>query len=163
MAQGEERDPSGNPFFEPDWGTPFGAPPFARIRPEHYEPAFARGLEAHRAEIAAIAEAADPPTFANTIEALERSGADLRRVSSTFFNLTGSDTNEALQAIERKVAPELARHRSALFLNGALWARVDALDGAGLDPEQARVLERYKTIFRRAGAARTAAPPTTGR
>ena len=148
MTQGD-----GNPFFEPDWQTPFGVPPFARIGPEHYEPAFARGLEAHRAEIATIADGAEPPTFANTVAALERSGRELRRVSSTFFNLTGSDTNEALQAIERRVAPDLARHRSALFLNGALWARVDALDAAGLDPEEARVLERYKTIFRRAGAA----------
>ena len=143
-----------NPFSEPVWDTPHALPPFERIRPEHYLPAFDRALTAHEDEIDAIAGNPEAPSFANTLVALELSGAALRRVSSTFFNLTGAHTNPELQAIERAMAPRLARHRSALFLNDALHARVRALPDADLSPEEARVLERYRTIFRRAGADR---------
>ncbi|WP_298963372.1 M3 family metallopeptidase [uncultured Methylobacterium sp.] len=145
-------DHAPNPFSEPAWTTPHGLPPFERIAPAHYEPAFERALDDHAAEIAAIAGNPEPASFANTVEALERSGAGLRRVSSTFFNLTGSHTNPDLQQVERSVAPRLARHRSALFLNPDLWARVRAVPEDGLSEEQARVLDRYRTIFRRAGA-----------
>ncbi|RVU21065.1 M3 family metallopeptidase [Methylobacterium oryzihabitans] len=145
-------DHAPNPFSEPAWTTPHGLPPFERIAPAHYEPAFERALDDHAAEIAAIAGNPEPASFANTVEALERSGAALRRVSSTFFNLTGSHTNPDLQQVERSVAPRLARHRSALFLNPDLWARVRAVPEDGLSEEQARVLDRYRTIFRRAGA-----------
>ncbi|MFE1602906.1 M3 family metallopeptidase [Methylobacterium sp. ID0610] len=141
-----------NPLAEPVWTTPHGLPPFERILPAHYEPAFAAALAAHGAEIAAIADDPEPPTFANTIAALERSGQALKRVSGVFFNIAGSHTNPELQAVERIMAPRLARHRSALFLNGALWARVTAIGAGGLTEEEARVLDRYRTLFRRAGA-----------
>ncbi|MEH3145293.1 MAG: M3 family metallopeptidase [Methylobacterium frigidaeris] len=149
---GLTQDHAPNPFSEPAWTTPHGLPPFERIVPAHYEPAFARALDEHAAEIAAVAGNPEPASFANTVEALERSGAALRRVSSTFFNLTGSHTNPELQQVERVVAPRLARHRSALFLNPDLWARVRAVPEDGLSEEQARVLDRYRTTFRRAGA-----------
>ena len=144
-----------NPFFTP-WTTPFGLPPFERIAPEHYRPAFDRALEAHIGEIEAIAGDAAAPSFANTVEAMERSGRELRRVAAVFFNLAGSDSNDALQAIEREIAPRLSRHRSAIYMNEALYRRVAALfdrrDELGLDAEEARVLDRYHTHFVRAGA-----------
>ncbi|MGY2050308.1 M3 family metallopeptidase [Methylobacterium sp. JK268] len=144
--------PSGNPLLEPVWATPHGLPPFEAIAPAHFEPAFTEALAAHEAEIAAIAGQPEPATFANTVAALERSGQILKRVGGVFFNVAGSHTNPDLQAVERAMAPRLARHRSALFLNGTLWERVKAIDPAGLSAEEARVLDRYRTHFRRAGA-----------
>jgi peptidyl-dipeptidase Dcp len=144
-----------NPFFVP-WSAPFEIPPFERIAPDHFRPAFDRALATHDAEIAAIADDGSPPSFKNTVDAMERSGRDLRRVSAVFFNLAGSHTNDAIQAIEREMAPLLARHRSAIYMNEALYGRFAALFGEreslGLSPEQARVLDRYHTIFVRAGA-----------
>ena len=143
-----------NPLLRP-WTGPFEAPPFAEIEPAHFRPAFDAALAANVAEIDAIAKNPDAPSFANTIEALERSGADLDRVSSVFFNLAGSDSNDALQAIERAMAPILSRHSSSIYLDADLFRRIDDLwarrDTLGLSPEQARVLERYHTIFSRAG------------
>jgi peptidyl-dipeptidase Dcp len=147
--------PDANPLFE-TWTTPFEAPPFERIAPEHFRPAFERALAEQKAEIAAIAGTTAEPSFDNTLAALERSGRLLRRVGATFFNLVGAHSNEALQAIERELAPVLSKHRSEIFMNEALFRRVAALyarrDELGLTPEQARVLERYHTIFVRAGA-----------
>ena len=144
-----------NPFDAAPWSTPHGLPPFEAIRPEHYVPAFASALKAHEAEIAAIAGDAAPAGFDNTVAALERAGQALDRVASVFFNLTGSTTSPELQAIERAVAPQLARHSSAISLNPDLWARLSAIDpeAEGLDAEQRRVLDRYRTRFRRAGAS----------
>ena len=105
-----------NPLLQ-DWATPFGAPPFEAIAPEHFRPAFDAGMAAQRAEIDAIAGDPAEPGFGNTIDALELSGRGLRRVSAVFFNLTGSHTNDALEAIQLEVAPVLARHRNAIFLN----------------------------------------------
>ncbi len=146
--------------FLTTWTTPFGLPPFAAIAPEHYRPAFEAAIAAHRSEIDAITANPEAPTFANTIEAMERAGRLLDRVASVFFNLTSADTSDALEAIEMEVAPVLSRHRSAISLNEALFARIDAVakavaaadDRCGLDAEQQRVLERYHTGFRRAGA-----------
>ena len=144
-----------NPLLQP-WTEPFEAPPFDRIEPGHFRPAFDVALKDHRAEIDAIAANPALPTFANTIEALERSGRSLDRVAKVFFNLTGAATNDELQAIEREIAPVLARHRSDIYLSEALFKRIDALeadeDKLGLSPEQARVLERYHLDFTRAGA-----------
>ena len=135
----------------------FGLPPFAAVKPEHFHPAFDAALAAHRAEIATIAADKAAPSFANTVEALERSGQDLNRVSSLFFVLGGADTNDALEAVEREVSPLLARHANALYLNRELYARIDQLwrrrAELGLSAEQGRVLERYRTRFVRAGAA----------
>ncbi|HUB85251.1 MAG TPA: hypothetical protein VL971_06120, partial [Rhizomicrobium sp.] len=104
-----------NPFFE-DWATPFGSPPFDRIKAEHFAPAFTRALAEHAREIAAIADQTAPPTFANTITAMEKSGRLLTRVELVFFNLASADSNDELQAIERDMAPVLARHANAIYL-----------------------------------------------
>lgn len=146
---------SDNPLLSA-WSTPFGLPPFADIRPQDYFAAFDIAMAEARAEIDAIAGQADAPTFDNTIGAMETSGEALTRVSRTFYNLTGAHTNPELQAIEREMAPKLAKHGSETLLNPKLAARVFALwdQRAGLDltPEQARVLERYQLMFTRAGA-----------
>jgi peptidyl-dipeptidase Dcp len=140
-----------NPFFE-TWTAPFGAPPFDRIKPEHIRPAYDRALAEHAAEIVAIAGDPAPPSFQNTIVALEDSGQLLRKVEAVFWNLAGSHTNDALQAIERDISPVLAKHWNAVYLNAKLFARIDALMGAGLGGEELRVLERYHLDFVRAGA-----------
>jgi len=146
---------AGNPLTA-DWAGAFALPPFAAIAPEQFRPAFDQALAAHRAEIDAIAGDQAAPSFDNTIAALERGGRLLDRVSSVFFVLAGADTGDAIEAIERAVAPLLARHANTLYLNTALFARIDALyrprDDLGLDPEQDRVLQRYHTRFVRAGA-----------
>ena len=147
---------SKNPF-DAEWSTPFGAPPFADIRPEHFRPAFDAALARHRDEIAAITQHAEQATFANTVDALELSGAALRRVSDVFFNLAGAHTNDELQAIERDIAPVLAQHWNAIFLDENLFRRIADLRQReaelGLTAEQARVLERYHVAFIRKGAA----------
>jgi peptidyl-dipeptidase Dcp len=145
-----------NPLLA-DWSSrPFATPPFERIRPEHFGPAFEAALAAHDAEIAVIRATPGEPDFANTIEALERAGRTLGRVSDAFFCLAGADTNDAIEAIERDISPKLAAHFSRIYLDTALFGRVDALfrrrGTLGLSAEQDRVLERYHLAFRRAGA-----------
>src|SRR5215469_2882928 len=141
------------------WDTPFAEPPFPTIGPEHFGSAFDAAFAAHRGEIAAIAAQPAPPTFDNTVTALERSGRTLARVSAAFFALVGAHSNEALLALERDIVPRLTAHWDAIHMNQALFARLAALhrDPAGLDAEQARVLERYFVTFRRAGAGLDAA------
>ncbi len=143
------------------WTTPDGVPPFDCIRPEHFRPSFAQALAEHEAEIAAIEANPAPPSFANTIEALELSGRALERVNNVFHVLAGADTSDALLAIEREMSPLLARHWNKINTSAALFRRVDALmrlaETSGLNAEQKRVLERYHTGFRRAGAALDAA------
>jgi len=144
-----------NPFFEP-WDTPFELPPFERIMPEHFPAAFDRGMAEQMAEIAAIAGSPEPPDFANTIEALERSGALLRRVGRVFNNLTSSATNPALDAIDRDYAPKRAAHRIKIMLDPELFARIDGLwrerDKLNLAEDQRRLLERHHLNFVRSGA-----------
>ncbi|MBO9591242.1 M3 family metallopeptidase [Devosia sp.] len=144
-----------NPFFE-EWATPFGVPPFAEIKTEHFKPAYEAALKAHEAEIAAIASDKNEPSFENTIVALERSGAQLDRVDLVFSQLASANTNDTLQGIERDLAPVVARHWNAIFLNPALFVRIDALyenrAELGLDAEALRVLERYHLDFVRSGA-----------
>ena len=144
-----------NPFFE-SWTAPFGAPPFDRIEPAHFRPAYDRALDEHKREIAAIAGNSATPSFANTIIALEKSGEMLRRVEHVFHNLAASHTNDALQDIERAMAPRMAQHSNEIHLNADLFARIDALYRTratlGLDAEETRVLERYHLDFVRAGA-----------
>ncbi|MBK8097140.1 MAG: M3 family metallopeptidase [Planctomycetes bacterium] len=142
-----------NPFAQPS-PLPFQAPPFDRIRDEHYLPAFVEGMRQQAVEIAAIVRSG-APTFANTIEALERSGALLTRVRRVFFNLTESHTNPAIQKVQSEVAPMLARHADDIFLDGALFARVRAVHDARAtlgDPEQVRLVDRIHTDFVRNGA-----------
>jgi peptidyl-dipeptidase Dcp len=144
-----------NPFFE-TWTTPFGLPPFDRIRPEHFPPAFDRGMAEQSAEIAAITGSVEAPSFANTIEALERSGRLLDRVSRVFFNLDASNADDALEAVARDYAPKLAQHQTRIALDPALFARIAELHARrgelGLAADQLRLLERYHLRFVRAGA-----------
>lgn len=145
-----------NPLLAP-WSGDFELPPFTQIKAEHFRPAFDRALAEHRAEIAAIAENQAEPSFENTIAALEKSGRELERVANVFFALAGANTSDEIEAIERDVSPLLARHNNAFYLNPALYSRIAGLherrSALGLNPEQARVLERYHTRFVRAGAA----------
>ncbi len=143
-----------NPLLA-DWTAPFALPPFAAIEPGHFRPAFDAAIAEARAEIAAIAADPAPPDFANTVEALERSGRLLDRVAGVFFNLLGADASDALEAIQREVAPQLARLSSDTLTDPALFARVDAVaqgDRSGLTPEQDRVLTLTHRRFVRAGA-----------
>ncbi|MGB6444568.1 MAG: M3 family metallopeptidase [Xanthobacteraceae bacterium] len=146
----------GNVFFAA-WATPDGVPSFDAIGPEQFRPAYARALAEHTAEVAAIAANPEPPTFDNTIAPMERSGRALDRVGNVFHLLAGAHTNDALLEIEREVAPQLARHWNAINTNAVLFKRIDTLmqDAEKLDltAEQKRVIERYHTGFRRAGAA----------
>jgi peptidyl-dipeptidase Dcp len=139
-----------------DWTTPDGVPPFDAIKPEHFRPAYARALADHEAEIAVIKADPATPSFDNTIGALELSGGALTRVESVFQMLVSAHANDALLAIEREIAPLTAVHWNKINTDAALFARVDALmrqaGTLSLTAEQARVLERYHTGFRRAGA-----------
>ena len=144
-----------NPLLAP-WEAALGLPPFTAIRPEHFAPAFAQALAAHRAEIDAIAANPAEPTFENTVAALDASGRLLTRVEAAFMNLTRADTSEALQAVEREMAPRLAAHHSAIALDAALFARLDAVharrEAMGLAPEALRLVERLHRDFVLAGA-----------
>ena len=145
-----------NPFFR-HWTTPGEVPPFAEIRPEHFAPAYARAFAEHEAEVAAIAGRPEPPDFANTIAALELSGRALGRVEQVFHLLAGAHSNDALLEIERELAPQVASHWHKFHTNAELFRRIDTLmrqsETLDLSAEQKRVLERYHTSFRRAGAA----------
>jgi peptidyl-dipeptidase Dcp len=144
-----------NPLLA-NWDTPFGSPPWKLIEVGHFRPAFDAALAEHLREIAAIAGDPAEPSFDNTVAALERSGRTLRRVAAAFFNLTSADSSDALEAVERDVAPLLARHHNAIQQDPALFHRIDALFARrgelDLTPEQDRVLERYHLDFTRSGA-----------
>ncbi len=145
-----------NPFAAPST-LPYAFPPFDAIRPEHYLPAFRAGVEEHRAEVEAIATDPAPATFANTLEALERSGRLLDRVLAVFWNLTSSLADEQLQALEAEISPAYAAHLDEIRLDPRLFARIDAVHadrhGPGLTGEERRLVERYHLDFVRAGAA----------
>ncbi len=147
---------SRNPLLA-KWTTPFEMPPFDRVKAKHFMPAFDQTFADNIAEIEAIANDPAKPTFANTIEALERAGRGLDRAAGVFYNLAGTDTNDEIQKIEREVAPRFAKHGMRVYQNAKLFRRVDALfkkkGSLGLSEEQARVLERYHRSFIRSGAA----------
>ena len=144
-----------NPLLQP-WTAPFGLPPFSQIRAEHFAPAFEQAMRVNLDEIDAIGHAQEPPSFDNTVAALDRAGRLLGRVGGVFYNLTSSETSPELQAVERDMAPVLAAHDSKVYMHGALFERIDALhrdrSGLGLSGEQMRVLERFHNDFVRAGA-----------
>jgi len=144
-----------NPLLTP-WTTPFGLPPFGAIEPAHFPPAFEAAMAAHRAEVAAIGASPAPPSFTNTVEALEGAGRLLTRIGATFFNLAASHATEALQQVERDIAPKLAAHRMAIALDPAIFRRVSVLheqrDALGLAPDQRRLLGRLYLRLTRAGA-----------
>jgi peptidyl-dipeptidase Dcp len=145
-----------NPLLAP-WDTPFGLPPFDAIDDAHFGPALDTALEEGRANIMAIAENPEPPTFANTIEALEQADATLDRVAGVFFNLAGSDSNPAREALQREFAPKFSAYSSEITNNAKLFARIAELwerrEELGLTEEQMRVLYLTHRSFVRAGAA----------
>jgi peptidyl-dipeptidase Dcp len=147
--------PLENPLLE-DWDTPYGLPPFDRVRPEHFVPAMDAAMAAHRAELEQIATRTEAPTFEDTIAALDAAGALYTRVSAVFWNLTASETSPALQEAERELAPKVAAHSNAMYLDARLFERVAAVHeqrGAlGLDAEQLRLVERLYLDFVMAGA-----------
>ena len=149
-----------NPLLQ-TWDTPFGIPPFERVRPEDFVPALEAAMSTHRNEVDAIATCSDAPTFANTVAALDRAGRSLVRVELLFHNLCASETSPALQAAERQMAPRLAAHHSAILLNATVFSRIDRLhaDRANLSlrNEELRLLERIHIDFTLAGARLSAA------
>jgi peptidyl-dipeptidase Dcp len=145
----------GNPF-RAEWATPYGLPPFADIKDEHFKPAILKGMLESRAEIAAIVNNPEEPTFENTILALEVSGESLNKVLNVFGNLSNTDTNDTIQALEAEIYPMLTRERNAVTFNPVLFARVksvyDRKDNLGLDEQDARLVELTYRNFVRAGA-----------
>ena len=148
--------PGDNPLLQ-DWTASGGVPSFSRIAAAHFVPAYAQALAEHVAEIAAIAADPMPASFANTIAALELSGRTLKRIDNVFHLLAGAHSDDALLEVERLMAPQIARHWNRIHTNAALFRRIDgvmrAAESSRLDAEQKRVVERYHTSFRRAGAA----------
>jgi peptidyl-dipeptidase Dcp len=141
-----------NPLLNAGWTD--GLAPFPAITAEHFEPAFAQAFAEHTRELNAIA--AGSASFAKTIEKYDAAGATLKRVSLVFSNLTSSATNDALQAVETTLAPKLAAHASSVYLNAALFEKVNAVYASrhtsGLSPVQVRMVERVHTDFALAGA-----------
>ena len=156
-ACGQQAADTDNPFLT-EFETPYGTPDFNRIKVEHYEPAFLKGIEQQNQEIKAIVENSEEPTFENTIVALDNSGEILARVSGVFFALTEADTNDELMALEGKIAPMLSEHSDNIFLNQDLYKRVAAVhaqEEAGkitLTTEQHYLLDKYYKEFIRSGA-----------
>jgi len=148
-------DTANNPLLK-EFDTPFGVPPFDRITDEHYLPAFEAAMAAHVAEVEALTAASAEPTFANTVAALDYSGASLQQVALVFFAKLSADTNKGLQALAKKVAPRLSAHEDAILMNAALFARVKKVHAArkelGLNPEQLRLVEETYKRFVRGGA-----------
>jgi peptidyl-dipeptidase Dcp len=138
------------------WDGPHGLPRFEAVADTDFAPAFDAELAAHEREIDAIAADPAPPSFANTVEALERAGVGLSRVSALFWNRAGAETNDVIKALEREISPRLSRHYSRIGMNAALFQRIDALwegkDALGLTLEQERVLKRHWKGFVHAGA-----------
>ncbi len=144
-----------NPLLD-TWNAPYGLPPFAETRPEHFAPAFAAAFAEHRAELDAIAGNPEPATFANTIAAFDRAGWKVARFGEMFWNLGAAHTNAALEAAERELVPKIAMHQSAVYMHEALFARIDAVVNSAemksLAAEDRRLAERIHLDFVRQGA-----------
>lgn len=145
-----------NPFLA-EWTTPYGVPPFDAIDDAHYMPAFKKGVLERRAEVDAIADNPEPPTFENTIVALEAAGELYNKVIYTFVNVRSTEMNDALRAIESDIISLFTRENDATRLNDKLFTRIKAIyaqkDGLELSEQEARVLELMHRGFVRAGAA----------
>ncbi|MEM6796682.1 MAG: M3 family metallopeptidase [Acidobacteriota bacterium] len=151
--EGAEDD--NNPLLA-NWETPFGAPPLESVEASHFLPAFEEALAQNTAESEAIATNSEPPTFDNTMLAMQQSGVALGRITAVFSNLAGSASSDEIRAIQREITPRLAAHGASITLNSDLFGRIDALyqkrDELGLAPQQARLLETAHEDFIRAGA-----------
>ncbi len=147
---------SPNPLLA-HWSAPHGLPPFGALAPEHFAPALAHAMREHRDELAAISQDPAAPRFANTLAAFDRAGRLLEQLSAVFYALTASATSPALEAVQRQMAGPLAAHRNAVYMDAALFARVQAVHAsrhnAGLDAQAQRLVERVHLDFLRAGAA----------
>lgn len=141
---------SENPFFK-KYDTPYQTPPFDKIKTEHYEPAFDEGIKQHNTEIEKIVNNTESATFANTIEALERSGNLLSRVSNVFFNLLSAESNDEMQQISQAVSPKLSEHSNNIYLNEKLFDRVKHVynkkESLNLTSEQERLLDETYDAF----------------
>ena len=146
---------SENPFFQP-FATLHGTPPFDKIKTEHYEPAFIKAIEQHQAEIDEIAANPQPPTFQNTIVAMEFASEMLNRVSSVFFNLLSAESNDEMMEISQRISPLLSEHSNNINLNEQLFERVKTVYNtrftSRLNPEQIRLTEQYFQRFENSGA-----------
>ena len=146
----------GNPFIE-EWDTPFGVPPFSEIKDEHFMPAVKKAILEQRADIDAIANSTEEPTFVNTILALETAGPMLTKVLYVFSPLTGTELNDNLKQLQTQIWPMVSRENDAITLNDKIWQRVNTVygqrDSLGLDEQEARLLELTHRNFVRAGAA----------
>ena len=144
-----------NPFYK-EWKTPFQTPPFNEIKNEHFLPAFIEGMKQQSAEVAAIVNNKEKPTFQNTIEAFEKSGKLYTKVNNVFTSLNGANTNDALQEIAQKTAPMISKHFDEIYLNEKFFERVKSIyqekDKLNLTTEQKVVLENYYLDFVRGGA-----------
>ncbi len=152
LAGCKDKKDMSNPFFS-EWNTPYEIPDFSRIKTEHYMPAFREGMERQKAEIDAIVNNPEAPTFENTVLAYEYSGQLLREVGSVFFNLSECENSPEMEAIAEEVTPLLSAHEDDIALNAALFARIKAVydqrESLGLNPEQMRLLtEQYKGFVR---------------
>lgn len=144
-----------NPFFG-EWNTPYNIPDFEKIKPEHYMPAFEEGMKRQKAEIDAIVNNTEAPTFANTIEALEQSGDLLNEVSAVFFNLVECISSDEMKKIAEEATPLVSAHGDDIMLNAKLFERVKAVydqrESLGLNDEQMRLTEETYKNFVRGGA-----------
>ena len=145
-----------NPFFEEQWDTPYGMPPFDRIDIAHFKPAFEEGMAQHKAEIDSIVASAEAPTFDNVILAYDNSGLMLSRVERVFDLLNSAHTSDKMQALSAEIMPLLTSHRDAIAMNDGLFARVksvyDNRKAMKLTPEQNRLTELLYESFVRSGA-----------
>ena len=153
--QKSKMDPNINPFFQ-EWNTPYEVPPFLDIKDEHYMPAYEQGMKENLEEIDAIVNNPEAPTFANTIEELERTGKLLSNVGRVFSNLASSNTNPKLQELQRELSPMLSAHYDKISLNEGLFNRVDAIwqnrENLDLTKEQTKLLNDTRKGFVRSGA-----------
>ncbi|MBT0542886.1 M3 family metallopeptidase [Riemerella anatipestifer] len=145
--------PAGNPFLEKS-KLQYQAPEFDKIKDEHFKPAFDYGLKVQALEVQKISENTEAPTFENTVLALENSGEVLKRAQSLFYNLTGSNTNDKLQALQQEYAPIFSAHSDKIYLNSKLYERIKKVyeNRGGLNSESQKLVEYYKQNFDIAGA-----------
>lgn len=145
-----------NPFFEPVWETPYGVPPFDRIKTEHFKPAFEQGMSLHNEEIDRIVNSKEKPTFENTVLAYDNSGEMLWRVATVFGMLSAADTDDQMQALSAEIYPALAAHSDAILMNDKFFERVKAVyesrDAAGLGEQEKRLTKKIYDEFVRSGA-----------
>jgi len=154
VPSGTQFRPS-NPFYAPS-ALPLQAPPFDKIKDSDYQPAIEAGMAQQREEVRAIAENSDPPTFENTLVALERTGQLFNRVNLVFNAVTGANLSPELEKLQEIEAPKLAAHKDAIFLDSKLFQRIETIykqrESLKLDAESLRLVEYYYEEFIHAGA-----------